>query len=107
MPPQFGPIAHTATIAHHFYPHPGAREAGQFDLWSLALFFTGGDEVALTSLRQWCSTSMPTAPVGDSHLLVWHPDPVLHPMHCAYGCPMSQRQRPAGGRASGETQVEG
>ena len=65
------------------------------------------DKVAPTPLRQRFSSSLLTAPVGDSHLLVWHPDPVLHPMHCAYGCLMSQRQRPAGGRASGETQVEG
>ena len=77
MAPRFGPIAHTVTIAHHFYPHPGAREAGRFDLWSLTLFFIGGDEVALRAWRQRSSSSLPTAPLGDSTLGVWGGDSVL------------------------------
>ena len=71
MPPRFGPIAHTVTMAHHSYPHPGAREAGHFDLWSLALFFIGGDEVASRAWRQRFSSCQSTAPLGDSTLGVW------------------------------------
>ena len=77
MPPQFGPIAHTATTAHHVYPHPGVREVGHFDLWALMLFFTGGDEVASRAWRQRSSSSLPTAPLGDSTLGVWGGDSVL------------------------------
>ena len=79
MPPRFGPIAHTVTIAHHFYPHPGVREAGQFDLWFLTLVGIGGDKVSLRAWRQRFSSSLLTAPVGDSHLLVSHGDPSFLP----------------------------
>ena len=77
MPPRFGPIAHTVTIAHHSYPHPGTREAGHFDLWSLTLLGTVGDEVALRAWRQRFTSSLPSAPLGDSTLLVWGGDSVL------------------------------
>ena len=79
MSPRFGPRAHTVTTAHHVYPHPDTREAGHFDLWSLTLLGIVGGEVAPTSLRQWWSPSMPSAPVGDSHPLVSHGDPSFLP----------------------------
>ena len=97
MSPLFGPTAHIATNAHHLYPHPDVREEGHFDLWAFTLFGFGGDEVASKVCWQRSSSSLPTAPLGDSTPRVWGVIPCLWPAHFSLRVSQVQPHRWANG----------
>ena len=74
MPRVDGPLALYLAHTHHLYHHHGTEESGSLLNWLVTEFEGGQDIYSCSFCSQRVSTSLPTAPTGDSHLLVWPGD---------------------------------